>query len=135
MDVTCACGHTFRAELYQSVNVTLSPELGRRILTGEMNVVTCPECGADFHVEMPFLYHDMAKGEMIWVYPTARASDRASVNEEVRKKWHDLRKSMPPEVRRVLAERYGPVMILYGMDALVEHIMGGVSTDRNAANN
>ena len=135
MDVTCACGHTFKAELYQSANVTLNPDLRKYILTGEMNIATCPECGAHFHVEMPFLYHDMAKGEMIWVYPLARAADRATVDEEVRKKWHQLKESMPPEVRRVLEERYGPVRILFGMDALVEHIMADVSTDQNAASN
>ena len=43
MDVTCACGHTFKAELYQSANVTLNPDLRKYILTGEMNIVTCPE--------------------------------------------------------------------------------------------
>ena len=84
---------------------------------------------------MPFLYHDMDRGEMIWVYPMARATDRASVDEEVRKKWHQLKESMPPEVRQVLEERYGPVRILFGMDALIEHIMTDVSTDRNAASN
>ena len=135
MDVTCACGHTFKAELYQSANVTLNPDLRKLILTGEMNVVVCPACGARFHVEMPFLYHDMDKGEMIWVYPMARAADRASVDEEVRKKWHELKESMPADVRRILVERYGPVRILFGMDALVEHIMAGISPDKNAASN
>ena len=135
MDVTCACGQTFKAELYQSANVTLNPDLRRQILTGEMNVVTCPECGAHFHVELPFLYHDMARGEMIWVYPMARAADRAAADEEARKKWLELKESMPPEVRERLEEHYDAVTILFGMDALVEHIMAGVSPDKNAANN
>jgi hypothetical protein len=135
MDVTCACGHVFRAELYQSANVTLNPDLTRLILTGEMNVVTCPSCGSRFHVEMPFLYHDMSKGEMIWVYPAARAADRAAVDEEVRKKWAELKRSMPPEVRERLEWHYQAVMVLFGMDALVEHIMADVSPDKNAASN
>jgi hypothetical protein len=135
MDVTCACGRTFKAELYQSANVTLNPDLRRQILTGEMNVVDCPSCGAHFHVEMPFLYHDMARGEMIWVYPMALAADRASADEEARKKWQELKRSMPPEVRERLEEHYDAVKILFGMDALVEHIMAAVSPDKNAANN
>jgi hypothetical protein len=100
-----------------------------------MNVVTCPSCGVRFHVEMPFLYHDMSKGEMIWVYPMARAADRAAVDEEVRKKWAELKRSMPPEVRERLAEHYKAVKVLFGMDALVEYIMADVSPDKKAATN
>lgn len=135
MDVTCACGHDFKAELYQSANVTINPDLLKCILTGDMNVVTCPSCGARFHVELPFLYHDMARGEMIWVYPASHAADRAEADEEVRKKWEELKRSMPPEVRQTLDERYGGVKIVFGMDALVEHIMADVSVDRDPASN
>lgn len=135
MDVTCACGHTFKAELYQSANVTVSPELLNRILTGKMNVVECPSCGARFYVEVPFLYHDMARGEMIWVYPAGRSADRAKADEEVRKRWEELKRSMPAEVRRTLDERYGTVRIVFGMDALVEHIMAEISPDKNPASN
>ena len=113
----------------------VSETLLKRILTGEMNVVTCPSCRARFHVEVPFLYHDMTKGEMIWVYPAARAAEGAKVAEDVRKKWDELKRSMPPEVRRTLDERYSTVKIVFGMDALVEHIMADVSPDRNPAAN
>ncbi len=135
MVVTCACGHVFKADLYQSANVTLNPELMKQILTGGMNVVVCPSCGACFHVEMPFLYHDMRKGEMIWVYPAARAADRAAVDEEVRKKWAELKRSMPPEVRDKLEGHYGAVKVVFGMDALVEHIMADVSPEKKPAEN
>ncbi|MGD9141753.1 MAG: CpXC domain-containing protein [bacterium] len=135
MDVTCACGHVFKAMLHQSANVTLNPDLRKTILTGEMNVVTCPSCGAHFHVEMPFLYHDMVRGEMVWVYPVARVADRAAVDEEVRKRWAELKRSMPPEVRERLAEHYQAVKVVFGMDELVEHIMAEVSPDKNAASN
>lgn len=135
MDVTCACGHVFKAKLHQSANVTINPDLRRIILTGEMNVVTCPSCGARFHVEMPFLYHDMAKGEMVWVYPQARAGDSAAVDEEVRKRWAELKRSMPAEVRDRLADHYRAVKVVFGMDALIEHIMADVTPDKNAASN
>lgn len=135
MDVTCACGHTFKAELYQSANVTLNPDLLKRILSGEMNVVACPSCGCRFHVEVPFLYHDMAGGEMIWVYPLRGSVDEAAAQEEVRKKWEELKKTMPGEVRHTLDERYAGVKIVFGMDALVEHIMAGISPDKDPTSN
>jgi hypothetical protein len=135
MDVTCACGHTFKADLYQSANVTLNPGLLKRILTGDMNVVGCPSCGARFHVELPFLYHDMKKGEMIWVYPASKAADPAGADEEVRKRWKELKRSMPEEVREALDSRYQTVKVVFGMDALVDHIMAAVSPDRKPSTN
>jgi len=135
MEVKCGCGHDFEAQIYQSANVTIDPDLLKRILKGEMNVVRCPACGAWFHVELPFLYHDMAKGEMIWVYPAALASDRASVDEDMRKKWVSLKRSMPTEARRTLEERYGAFKVVFGMDALVEHIMAAVTSEEDPSRN
>jgi hypothetical protein len=135
MNVTCACGRSFAAPLYQSANITIDPDLLKAILTGEMNVVTCPSCGSRFHVEVPFLYHDMSRGEMIWVYPLSRAADRAGVEEDIRRKWTELKRSMPPEVRERLEEHYRTVKVVFGMDALVDHVMAEVSPDRNPSSN
>jgi hypothetical protein len=121
MDVTCACGHTFAAWVWQSANVTLEPELRKLVLDGKMNVVKCPSCGAVFHVETPFLYHDMIRREWIWVYPLSYGSDAGMVDDDLDAMWDKIGSTMPADVRQALETTY-KTMIVFGMDALVNHL-------------
>ncbi|HEU5199234.1 MAG TPA: CpXC domain-containing protein [Ktedonobacterales bacterium] len=67
---TCACGESFTAPVYESVNVTLEPQLLYTVLAGLLNVATCP-CGRRAAVARPFLYHDVARGLFAYVHPRA----------------------------------------------------------------
>ena len=64
--LTCPeCGEEFDFDVYESVNVTLDPNLKEKVLDGSIFAPVCPKCG---HFEVlihPFLYHDMEKGFMI----------------------------------------------------------------------
>jgi hypothetical protein len=121
MEVACACGHRFKAWLWQSANVTTNPELRESILDGEMNMVRCPSCGSKFHVEVPFLYHDMSGQEWIWVYPLSHEKDSGSIHARVGEMWDRLTQSMPSDVRENLERQYR-VSVMFGMDALVNHL-------------
>jgi hypothetical protein len=121
MDVACACGHHFKAWLWQSANVTTTPELRASILNGEMNMVRCPSCGSKFHVEVPFLYHDMTAREWIWVYPLSYEQESASVHAKVDEMWEQVTRSMPSDLRQNLEREYR-VSVIFGMDALVDHL-------------
>ena len=120
-DITCACGNRFRAWLWQSANVTASPELRQRILNGEMNMVRCPSCGSRFHVEVPFLYHDVKAREWIWVYPLSYEAQSGTVCQKVLEMWDELKSSLPPEVQNRFDNEYR-VNVLFGMDALVHYL-------------
>ena len=121
MDITCACGHSFKAWVWQSANITASPDLRKSVLDGTMNLVRCPACGARFHVEVPFLYHDMEQGEWIWVYPASSAADVAHIESEVTAMWERISATMPAKVRNAIMGSY-KTMILFGMDALVGYL-------------
>jgi hypothetical protein len=120
-DVTCACGHHFKAWLWQSANVTTSPELLQLILDGEMNMAKCPSCGSKFHVEVPFLYHDMDGKEWIWVYPLGYEKESGTVYQKVHEMWENLKGSMPPDVRECFETEY-KVVVIFGMDALLNYL-------------
>ncbi len=122
LEIKCACGHRFETELWRSANVTASPELKRQILEGQMNVVTCPECKSRFHVEIPFLYHDIERGEMIWVYPLEYQAEAGLVREDIEKMWEKIRETMPPKIRKIIESRYKTVTVVFGMDALVRYL-------------
>lgn len=122
-DITCACGEAFKAWIWQSANVGRRPGLREEILRGTMNVVTCPACGARFHVEVPFLYHDPEGREWIWVYPARYEAEAARVAEEVEAMWDRIAGAMPPELRQAIETTY-KTRLLFGMDALVAHLRG-----------
>jgi hypothetical protein len=114
--------------LWQSANVTTSPELLQSIVNGEMNVVKCPSCGSRFHVEVPFLYHDMKAKEWIWVYPLSFEKERNTVFEKVDEMWAELRDSMPSDVRDTFEAEY-QVRVLFGMDTLVFYLKSKLGRD------
>ncbi len=75
MTYTCECGTTFTDTTYQTVNVTLEPQLLYRLLAGSLNVGVCPNCGRKIESDLPFIYHDMRRGLFAYAHPNAEASD------------------------------------------------------------
>jgi hypothetical protein len=122
-EITCGCGHKFEGWLWQSANVTASPELREQVLNGDMNVVRCPSCGKRFHVESPFLYHDIEAREWIWVYPRDYEIESGDVHTRVEEMWEQVKASVSPQVREVFETEYR-VIVLFGMDALVYYLRG-----------
>ena len=64
---TCEkCHKEFEYDIFESVNVTLDPELREKVLSGEIYKVVCPHCGEVEVSARPLLYHDMDKKFMIY---------------------------------------------------------------------
>lgn len=59
------CGEEVEFDYYESVNVTLNPELKEKIVNGGIYSVVCPNCGHHELITHPILYHDMDKNVMI----------------------------------------------------------------------
>src|SRR5215831_3868314 len=72
---TCACGTSFPSTVHQAVNITLEPALLYRLLSGNLNIATCPNCGRTSNSGQPFVYHDMKRGLFAYVLPRADVSD------------------------------------------------------------
>ena len=61
--VTCPhCGAIGEYSAYQSVNVTLNPELRDKMDDLSLFTWVCPNCGKKYICSYPFLYHDMERG-------------------------------------------------------------------------
>jgi hypothetical protein len=59
------CDTAHRFTIYDSVNVALDSSLKDRVLSGELILFRCPDCGSQTVVLYPLLYHDMHKKFMI----------------------------------------------------------------------
>src|SRR3989442_9749585 len=83
----CPNGHAFDASVFRSANVTSEPHLKDTILAGRFNRVRCPSCAVEIDANVPYLYHDMTAGHMVWVYPAESADQAESIREKVRKSY------------------------------------------------
>lgn len=59
------CNSEQELNYYQSVNVTLNPELKNKILIGRLNESTCTNCHKGINILSGFLYHDMTQKIML----------------------------------------------------------------------
>lgn len=109
--LTCSCGRMFHADLYDTVNVTAEPELRSCILERSLNVVECPRCHRRAYVDKPFLYHDMDRELLLYIYPEACAPQEAGLRAEIDRRVRHL----PHQA--VLRRK--KIDLLFGMDRLV----------------
>lgn len=69
--LTCTCCLNQQPfTIWDSVNVSVDPELKQALINGELTEFVCQKCGNKTHVEYDCLYHDMEKSLAIWLkYP------------------------------------------------------------------
>lgn len=69
-EVICPkCGDTSSHKVFTSVNVTTDPQFKKEVLSGELLMFTCEECGYKGSLAYPLLYNDMKKKFMVYFIP------------------------------------------------------------------
>src|SRR5262245_51714005 len=53
--------------IWESINVTIDPQLKSRLLQGNLTTLCCNNCGTESDVHFDCLYHDMEKSIAIWL--------------------------------------------------------------------
>ncbi len=79
--VTCpACGTANEAELVQSINTVANPADKQRLLTGDLNVLVCSQCGKRSQLAANLLYRDVDENYYCQVVPgdSVKAIDEAA---------------------------------------------------------
>jgi hypothetical protein len=65
--ITCpACNTEGSYTVWDSVNVTLDPELKSKVMDGSLFTWVCPNCKKSFKAPYSFLYHDMTHDFMVY---------------------------------------------------------------------
>ncbi|MCL4552286.1 MAG: CpXC domain-containing protein [Candidatus Marsarchaeota archaeon] len=66
IDIACpSCGQSSKAIIWNSVNVSVDPELREKVLQQDINRFCCPACGAEAVINANLLYHDMERHFMV----------------------------------------------------------------------
>ncbi len=137
---TCPCGTTFSGVTYEYVNVAQDPQLRYVILSGSLNVSTCPNCGRRAAVSSPFIYSDPAHNLLAYVHPRSDAPEEARmlVLEQLRSVYVNLTEEKQeyvegrsePEARAAVdAEKLPPLQVIFGMEQLNEVINAVLTPD------
>ena len=61
------CGEEIKFEIFDSVNVTVDPELKEKVLNLDIFKTHCDKCGKERIINYPMLYHDMSKNYMVYL--------------------------------------------------------------------
>ena len=76
LDFKCPyCRNKQKIVIWQSINVTVNPELKNKLLAAEINQFTCEKCGKKTLLNVPLLYHDMEKKFCVQYYPPEMLND------------------------------------------------------------
>ena len=113
--VECSCGNLVEMDIYNSVNVTVSPELKDKIINRKINNYECKNCGAKTELASHFLYVDLRKDHWLYVYPDARRSEKDNILAE-------LNKELEPAKKMSESLNIPAPIVVFGYDELFEFI-------------
>lgn len=96
--LTCPVCHTpFEAEIWTLLDARERPDLANALLSGELNVVTCPQCGHQSDAGGPLLVHD-PDGRRVYFAAPAGAPEHVW-RERAQELLYVLVGSLPEEAR------------------------------------
>ena len=83
VEIKCTCGNLVNLELFESVNVTVSPELISKVINREINNYECKKCGQKDELFHQFLFVDLEKKIWLWCYPESLRNEEPEIKEEL----------------------------------------------------
>ena len=143
-EFTCPCGEVFHSSIYEYVNVAKDPPLQYTVLSGLLNVATCPTCGRRAAVSRPFIYSDPAHRLLAYVHPRNDAPEEARmlILERLQSTYANIVSGYDSEVGEQLiapdnvqvcdktrSDEVPPLQVVFGMDQLGELINAVLAQD------
>lgn len=94
------CGRRFAAQVQTIIDVGQDPEAKSKLLRGQINVATCPQCGNAGMLNVPFVYHDPEKELFLCFLPPELNLKGDEQHKLVGDLTNRLIGSLPPEKRK-----------------------------------
>jgi hypothetical protein len=69
------CKNTQEVVVWESLNVSLDPELRNKLVCGEINIFRCESCNSKVLINSPLLYHDMKREYCVQYFPPKKIED------------------------------------------------------------
>lgn len=139
--LTCSCGEVFESPVYEYVNVAQDPQLQYVVLSGMLNVATCPKCGRKAAISSPFIYSDPTHNLLAYVHPRSDAPTEARhlILEQLRSVYMDIEEQAEQREQlsnsgklltsEQIANELPPLQVIFGLDQLYALINGILSPE------
>lgn len=99
--LTCPnCGTPYMADIYQVIDAARQPQLKQMLLSGQLNVAVCPNCGAGGRVATPLLFHDPAHELFMVHIPQEMNLDQVQREEMIGRMVSQVVNQTPAEQRK-----------------------------------
>jgi CpXC protein len=110
---TCSCGQVVTGPIYEYVNVAQDPRLRYIVLSGLLNVISCPLCGRRVTISRPIVYSDPQYNFLAYVHPHADTPEKARrlILKRLRSVYIDITKTQEARISREDAEGDRTVVI------------------------
>lgn len=121
MQVQCpVCQRPFGVQVEQMIDVGSDPTGKERLLSGQVNVAICPQCGNGGMLNAPLLYHDPAHDMLLAFVPMEMNLPQEQREQLIGGLTRNLMSQIPAEARK--GYLFSPQVMLT-MDGLVEQIL------------
>ncbi len=94
------CGTPFATEVHQIIDVGRQPELKQMLLSGQINVAVCPNCGTGGQLATPMLYHDPGHDLFMIYVPQEMQLDQMQQQQFIGRMTREVIENTPQEQRR-----------------------------------
>jgi hypothetical protein len=115
------CDAKQSVSLYDSINVSIDPNLKEKLFNGEINVFHCEKCDQKIFIPNPLLYHDMEKHLLVQFYPFEAIEDREFLKQFTRE--GEYSSALINMVPRKLREPYKRIHLVFDMEELIRFVI------------
>ena len=99
--ITCPnCGTPYMADIHQVIDTARQPQLKEMLLSGQLNVAVCPNCGAGGRIATPLLFHDPDHEVFMVHVPQEMNLDQVRREEMIGRMVQQVISQTPMEKRR-----------------------------------
>lgn len=120
------CGEERDTEVWDSINVSINPELREKLFKTEINVFNCEKCSCEAFVNSPLLYNDMARKFCVQFYPGDLVEEDTFMEHFNRDGFLKISNSMD-KVEGFLGETGGEYLlrphIVFDMNEMIRYIV------------
>lgn len=115
------CGTQFPARIEQIIDLRQNPDAKFRLLSGQFNVVECPQCHNGIQVAAPLAYHDPEKELLLVHVPMELNINRDEQEKIIGQFTRSISDSLAPEQRKGYLLNPRSTMTIQGMiDTVLE---------------
>jgi hypothetical protein len=102
VQVQCpSCGTPYQVPLFSIIDLGVNPELKGALLSGQINMASCPNCGMGGPLNVPLLVHEPAHQFLgVFAPPAQRNSDNLQTQKAIGDLTQTLMRKLPNEARK-----------------------------------